>query len=129
MPLSRWMLLIAVLVGLGCLEVAQRNAVVLKGYAVGAQTERVHTQRTEVAWLNMKVTGLSSPTRLAQIAQDRRLKLVAWSMLSPVPPLASVVPLGIPRSGEDRRRAEAGAPLAHLAAVDASQSATDAGGD
>ena len=83
MPLSRWMALIGVLVGLGCLQVAQRNAIFLKSYAVGERTHLVHTQETQVAWLGTQVTGLASPMRLAEIAEGRRLKLVAWSRLSP----------------------------------------------
>ena len=118
MPLSRWMSLIAVLVGIGCLEVAQRNAIVLSGYAVGSQAERLHAQQTEVAWLSSKVTGLSSPSHLAQVARERQLKLVAWSTLSTPPPLAT---LGMPSRGSGPHEA----PLAHLAAVDPTQPMTN----
>lgn len=77
------MALIGVVVGLGCLQVAQRNAIFLKGYAVGERMHRVHTRENEVAWLSTRVTGLASPMRLADIAKERRLTLVAWSRLSP----------------------------------------------
>jgi len=77
------MALVGLLVGLGCLQVAQRNAIFLKSYAVGERTHHVHTQETQVAWLSTQVTGLASPMRLAEIAEERRLKLVAWSTLSP----------------------------------------------
>ena len=80
------MLLIGVIVGLGCLQVAQRNAIFLKGYAVGDRIDRVHTQETEVSWLGARVVGLGSPTRLSQLAQERHLKLVAWSMRLPAAP-------------------------------------------
>ncbi len=83
MNLSRWMLAIGVLVGLGCLQVAQRNAVYLKGYAVGKRMQRVHEIERDVAWLKADVIGLESPSRLARVAEERRLKLVAWSTLAP----------------------------------------------
>lgn len=82
MRLRPWFLLIGVIVGLGCLQVAQRNAVLMKGYAVGERTRHLHTQQTDVSWLNVQVTGLASPVHLAQVAQERQLKLVAWSTLS-----------------------------------------------
>lgn len=84
MRLSRWLALIAVMVGLGLLRVSQRNAVVLKGYAVGERLHRVHAKETDVTWLAAAVDGLASPTHLAQVAEDRRLKLVARSTW-PVP--------------------------------------------
>ena len=96
MRLSRWMMLIAFLVGFGCLQVAQRTAMVLKGYAVGERMRRVHAQENEVAWLNVRVTGLGSPSRLAQAQEDRQLRLVAWSRLSPGPALVRVGPGPIP---------------------------------
>lgn len=83
MSLSRWMLLIAALVGFGCLKVSQQNAVFLAGYAVGERMARAHTQQTEVSWIGARVTGLASPAHLAEVAKDRRLKLVAWSTLAP----------------------------------------------
>ena len=83
MLLSRWMTLIGIVVALGCLEVSQRNAIFLKGYALGDRLGQVHKQETDVSWLNAHVTGLTSPGRLARVAQERRLKLVAWSTLSP----------------------------------------------
>ena len=91
MRLSRWMMLIGALVGLGCLQVAQRTAIVLKSYAVGERLAHLHAQENEVAWLDAHVTGLGSPARLAEVAEERRLKLVAWSRLSPVPSLVGVM--------------------------------------
>jgi len=93
MTLSRWLLLIGIVAGLGCLKVAERNAVVLAAYAVGERTSRAHTQDTDVSWLRARVTELSSPAQLAQAAHDRQLKLVAWSML---PPIISIAELGEP---------------------------------
>ena len=85
MRLSHWAALIGVVVGLGCLQVAQRNAVVLKGYAVGERMARVHHDETDALWLNAQVVELASPTHLSQVARERRLKFVAWSTLSPAP--------------------------------------------
>ena len=77
MRLTHWMMLIGFVVGLGCLQVTQRNAIVLTGYSVGERLTRVHRQEADVSWLNMQVVGLTSPTHLAQIAKERRLNLVA----------------------------------------------------
>lgn len=83
MRLSRWMLVIGIVVGFGCLKVAQRNAILVKSYALGERMDHLHAKRNEVAWLHAQVTGLSSPTHLAKIAEERRLELVAWSWLPP----------------------------------------------
>lgn len=82
MALGRWLLLIGTVVGLGCLQVAQRNALMVTGYAVGEGRAQVHAKQTEVSWAGARVAGLSSPVHLAEVAQERRLKLVAWSTLS-----------------------------------------------
>lgn len=81
MPLRRWFFLIGMLVGLGCLRVAQRNALMVTGYAVGDSRARIHAKQTEVSWADARVEGLASPVHLAEVAQERRLKLVAWSTL------------------------------------------------
>ena len=85
MRLSHWLGLVAVVTGIGCLQVSQRTALVLSGYAVGERMHRVHAQETDVSWLNANVVGLASPVHLAQVAQEKGLKLVAWS----------TVPLGV----------------------------------
>jgi hypothetical protein len=77
------MSLIGVVVAFGCLKVGERNAIYFKGYALGDRLQRIHAQETGVAWLAADVTELASPARLAQTAQDRKLKLIAWSTLSP----------------------------------------------
>ena len=92
MRLSRWMLVIGIVVGFGCLKVAQRNAILVKSYAVGERMGRLHAKRNEVAWLHAQVTGLSSPSHLAQMAEERRLELVAWSRLPPATSLISMAP-------------------------------------
>ena len=92
MRLTRWLLLIAAVVGLGCLQVAQRTALYLKGYAVGQRAHEVHTQNTEVSWLDTQVVGLSSPVRLAEVAQERRLQFVAWSTLEAAPRATRTLP-------------------------------------
>jgi hypothetical protein len=86
------MLLIGVMVGIGCFQVAQRNAILVKSYAVSERTHRLQAKRNEVAWLQAQVEGISSPTHLAQVAEERRLKLVAWSRLPPTPSLVSLAP-------------------------------------
>ncbi len=86
MQLRWWFLLIGVVVGLGCLRVAQRNAAFLKGYALGDRLERMHVRQTDVSRLRVEVTELSSPVHLARVAEARRLKLVAWSTMAPAPP-------------------------------------------
>lgn len=88
MRLSRWWILLGVVVGLGCLQVAQRTAIVMKGYAVGERVHRVHTQQTETSLETMEVAGLSSPLHLAQVAKERRMNLVAWSALHQQPTAA-----------------------------------------
>ncbi len=85
MATRRWLTLIAVVVGLGCLQVTQRTALVLKGYALGERLHDVHTQETDVSWLRSQVEELSSPVHLAQVAQTRQLKFVAWSTLDSRP--------------------------------------------
>ncbi|OGX40318.1 MAG: hypothetical protein A3C53_03040 [Omnitrophica WOR_2 bacterium RIFCSPHIGHO2_02_FULL_68_15] len=116
MPLSRWMGLIGIVVALGCLKVSQHNALYVKGYAVGKRLAQVHQQETDLSWLRAQVTGLESPGRLARAAQDRQLKLVAWSTLSPERAFAAV------RAAESEAMAEGlggvEPRLDHVAALD-----------
>ena len=79
MRYTRWLLVIAGVTGFGCLQVAQRTAIVLKGYALGERMDRVHTQRTTMSLERVEVEGLSSPAHLAQVARDQRMNFVAWS--------------------------------------------------
>lgn len=95
MRLSRYFLLIGVVVALGCLQVAQRNAMLLSGYGMGDRLSRIHAKTNDVAWLEAQVVGLASPTRLADVAQDRGLKLVAWSTLSRAASSSTAVPTQI----------------------------------
>ena len=111
MRLTHWFLLIGAVVGLGCLQVAQRNAVFMKGYAVGERIHRLHTQQTDVSWLHVQVEELSSPTHLSQVAKERQLKLVAWSMLSPTP---SVAAGALPDAVSDERDTSGGTLMAAL---------------
>lgn len=80
------MALIGLVVMLGCLQVAQRTAVVMKGYGLGERLRDVHARETDVSMLSLQITELSSPGRLAKVAKDRQLKLVAWSTLTPKKP-------------------------------------------
>jgi len=81
MPLSRWLLLIAFLVILGCLQVAQHTGLYVKAYGVGKRAQQVHAEEVDVSWLMTRVASLSSPPQLASLAQERQLNLVAWSTL------------------------------------------------
>ena len=74
--------LIGVLVGFGCLKVAQQNAVVLHGYAVGRRAAQVRAQERDLLWLNAEIAELASPGQLSKAAQARQLKLVAWVPVS-----------------------------------------------
>ena len=125
MPLSRWMGLIGIVVTFGCLKVSEHNALYLKGYAVGERLTRVHQQETTLSWLHAQVTGLESPGRLARAAQDRQLKLVAWSTLSPERAFAAV------RAAENETMAEGSGGeeprLDHVAALEPGQQ--DSAGD
>ncbi len=85
MRLSRWVTLIAILVGLGCLQVSQRNAIFLKGYALGERTGHLHTQETDLSWLHASVVGLESPTHLARVAGNRGMKFEARKTVSATP--------------------------------------------
>ena len=125
MTLSRWMLLIAGMIGLGCLQVAQHNALFLQGYAVGARMKRVHAQETSVSWLQTQVAGLRSPMHLARVEQERRLQLVAWSALSTDDARSrtvskSMFPLQLIARGLEGHR-----PLVHLASGEADASDAD----
>ena len=83
MTIPRWLLLIAIMVGIGGAQVAQHNALWLQGYAVGTQMQQVHAMEGDVSWLNAQVIGLASPARLANVAQEKHLDLVAWAALTP----------------------------------------------
>ena len=97
----QWLALIGGMVGLGCLQVSQHNAVFLNAYAVGERLERVRTRQTEVARLQADVEGLASPSRLTRVAQERHLTLVAWSTLSPRTLLAATAPQEPDATGPD----------------------------
>jgi hypothetical protein len=85
MRLSRWGVLLGCVVGLGCLQVAQRTAIVMKGYALGERVHGVHTQQTDMLLKTVEVTGLSSPRHLSGVVRERRMNLVAWAALREEP--------------------------------------------
>ncbi len=89
LSLRQWLLMIAGVTVVGCLLVGQRNALVMQGYAVGAQVKQLHTHATDVAWLEADVTRLASPMHLARAVQQHHLTLVARSTLVPSRGLAS----------------------------------------
>ena len=119
MTLTRWFALIGIVVGLGCLQVAQRNAVVLKGYAVGERLHRVQERETDLLLVKEHVVGMTSPSSLARIAQERQLTFVAWSTLSSAPENLRVVAATSGTVADaDRAAAQWAAPLVRLAADD-----------
>lgn len=79
MRLSRWLGLVGVLVAVGCLQVAQRTAILLQGYRVGTQVSQLHAQGADVSWLSAQVAELSSPSHLAEVVHERGMTFVAWS--------------------------------------------------
>lgn len=101
MSLPRWLTLIAVLVGVGCLQVAMRNAVILRGYAVGERLQRLHRQEGDLSWLKTKVVGLSSPASLAYVAREHHPNFVPWSPL-PSSSLRLVATVGSPPTAAER---------------------------
>ena len=105
MRLSHWLGLVAFVTGIGCLQVSQRTAIVLSGYAVGQRMSRVHAQETDVSWLNANVVGLASPAHLAQVAQEKHLKLVAWSTVPRSPSPEAMAPSGVLHVDEPLRLA------------------------
>lgn len=112
MRFSRWLLIVGLVVGLGCLQVVQHTALLLRGYAVGRRLRQVHRQETAVSWLSAEVDGLGSPSRLAQVSKEQRLKLVAWSPLSPTQASADLVPVAL---SEPVARAPRVFSVAHVA--------------
>ncbi len=83
MRFTRWLAIIGMLVSIGMLKAVQRNALLLKGYALGDRVERAHQEETDVSWLEARVLHLTSPDHLSETAQARHLNLVAWSTLAP----------------------------------------------
>lgn len=82
MTLKGWFLLIGLCVVCGMLQVAWRNAVIMKAYDLGDRVSRLERAQTDVALLTTEVAALESPVRLAQVAEERKLELVAWSPLA-----------------------------------------------
>ena len=79
MRLSRWLGLVGILVVIGCLQVAQRTAITLQGYRVGAQLSELQTQGADIAWRNAQVASLLAPAHLAEVVHEGGMKFVAWS--------------------------------------------------
>ena len=86
MPLNRWLMGLALAVGVGMLIAAQRIAVFMEGYVVGKRLQQLQEQETRVGWLDHQVVGSASPASLARQVQSRRMNLVAWSSLDALPP-------------------------------------------
>ncbi len=120
MRFSHGLTLVGVLVAVGCLQVAQRNTVLLKGYTLGQRMHDLHAQETAVSWLDAEVTTLASPVHLSAVARKRQLKFVAWSTIPLAPAfaregIASTEPVGqgAIRSGQPKviATADAASPV------------------
>ncbi|MBI4596837.1 MAG: hypothetical protein HY737_00365 [Candidatus Omnitrophica bacterium] len=81
MPLARWVVFVALAVGISMLITAQRMAVFMEGYLVGKRLQQVQEYETRLSWLSHQVIGEASPASLAREAQSRQLALVAWSSI------------------------------------------------
>ena len=97
MSLRRWLIVVMSVVVVGGLQVAQHNAIFLQGYAVGESMGRIRKEETEVARLHAQVIGLVSPTHLSDVAQERRLTLVAWSSLPEAATISKVMKIPVAR--------------------------------
>ena len=83
MALKRWLLLIAIMTGLGMAKVAEQTAVCVKAYELGREQVATHALESETWSLQTDVISLESPTHLAEaIRQTPRGHLVAWSTLA-----------------------------------------------
>ncbi len=85
MPWRRWLWLLAAMMGVGLLQIGQRGSLVTRGYRLGEKFTALHEQRTALAWQQVRVDELRSPTRLGQVAQARQMELTAWSTLAEAP--------------------------------------------
>jgi hypothetical protein len=79
--LRRWLLLVAVMTGVGIAKVAQQTALSLAAYRVGRSYRAHHELENQTAWLRMEVLSMQSPIALARTMHDRHVTLVAWSNL------------------------------------------------
>ena len=94
MSLKRWMVLVGCVAVVGLTRVALQTAVWLKSYEVGRRTLRVHALENAAQWKGAELIGAQSPRRLARVATERKLDLVAWS---PMPmPLSVLGPAPLP---------------------------------
>ncbi|HEX9779808.1 MAG TPA: hypothetical protein VGB20_01185 [bacterium] len=83
MRTSRLAAAIGVLVAVGCVKVAERAAVIERGYGLGRKMAQADMRASAMAWLESDVVRLHSPVRLAAERAGRKLDLVAWSMAEP----------------------------------------------
>lgn len=117
MRVSWWLLLVTVMVSLGALQVAARTAVILKSYAVGDRVERLHDMERDLCWAGAQVAGMASPVRLARVAEERGLKLVAWSTL-PTPTVSAALQAVGDVSEPAGLVSRAGLPVVHVASAE-----------
>lgn len=93
MSVKKWAIAIGLMAVLGCLQVAQRNALLLQGYALGHRVEQMHEDQVVLHWLQADVTRLGSPTALADAAQSHKWKFVAREVVPKTPTLMTVAAL------------------------------------
>ena len=72
-----WLVALGLLLCVGFLQVFQRTAVIMKGYAVGSDIKYIHEHTTQVAWLESEVHEMHSPAHLAAFAK----RTAAWAWL------------------------------------------------
>lgn len=93
MAIKKWTIAIGLMALLGCLQVAQRNALLLHGYALGERVEQMHEDQVVLHWLQADVTRLGSPSALADAAQAHKWKFVAREIVPKAPTLITVAAL------------------------------------
>ncbi|MBI3320233.1 MAG: hypothetical protein HYZ89_06580 [Candidatus Omnitrophica bacterium] len=98
MTFRRGLLVLAILVAYGVVQVTQQTAIRVLAYEVGKRSQRLHERENETRWLKTQVVALQSPIRLARSLKDQKAGLVAWSAL-PVPHQGRGQRAGLARSG------------------------------
>ncbi len=88
---TRWLVCIGVLLGFGMLKVAQQTAIWKQAYNVGTQHTALHALEQDTQWLQRDVLAQVSPAELSRATEQRQLKLVAWSAITPPSPKSKLL--------------------------------------
>ena len=110
--LRRWLLLVALLTGVGMAKVAQQTSLSLAGYRVGRSYAAWHTLENDTVWLRSQVLSMRSPMALAQTMRDKHVTLVAWSSLPGGSAMAAGPVAPAPRASAAASKARTGSKLA-----------------